>query len=186
MKEVKVVLREPKSLEIIQNSIRHIEYELNQFVAIIRFFKFCRVIPKLVNNSFIDSFVMHTRNILFFLTSSSTRPDDIVADDFFHPGFWFDNKKLMSDFLDSEYRKIHKLGAHLTYSRITYAENQNTDWVFQKINDEVADLFNNFVDEYSKNGIFNQILVPPLLDKYEKLEFVDINQTTVKVKVLQM
>jgi hypothetical protein len=68
---------------------------------------------------------IHGRSVMDFLDGRGSNPDDIRARDFFDPPETWDeaDRKVVKPADYEEYRQaVHKLAAHLTYTRIAYAE----------------------------------------------------------------
>jgi len=109
-------------------------YEIHQLVvtAVVSTNK-----PEL-NNSFLESRLLHARNLLCFFESEPRRADDVLATDY---GFRAERLPIS----DHYRRRLHKDLAHLTYSR---ARRQEADrhWPLEEIVQPILNRSSNFVE----------------------------------------
>lgn len=121
---------------ILKTASEHVFYEIWMFLAVI---KELAVMPQIsenifCRNVFLESFVIHLRNILnFFYTPTKNRvKDDILAEDFLKDIKKF--KKGITPFFLLSYTKtrIDKQLAHLTYHRSRYNK-RTKPWQFGKL-----------------------------------------------------
>jgi len=103
------------------------------------------------NNSLIESFVMHTRNLLGFFCSKNPHCDDIIAEDFFtSPKKWKSNSP--QDFeidlcIENIRFRINKMGAHLTFTRLTIFDK---GWPVKEIGAYINKLYQRFYSDFDK------------------------------------
>lgn len=159
----------PKDLELLMNSLEHIEYEVNELNEITRMFKFYEF-KETCLNSHLNSWLIHCRNIIDFLTNQPKK-DDLTAEDFFLEGYWRSNKNIKSEYLQSEYKKINKMLSHLTYSRVEYKIKQKMGWDIHRIYDEVVELFNDFVNKFKTKGITRNEITIASQPFYDEIKF---------------
>lgn len=76
------------------------------------------------SNCYLESFLIHARNLLdFFVRPSSARKDDVIARHFFEPeSRWEMHESNICRNLQKKRITIHKTLAHISYSRTTEAE----------------------------------------------------------------
>ena len=124
----------------LKTSSEHVFYEIWMFLAIIKKLAVMPKEPKCIfcKNVYLESFVIHLRNLLnFFYTSSNNRKkDDILAEDFLKDVKKF--KKERTSYSQMSYTKtrIDKQAAHLTYHRSRY--NKRTKlWQFAKLHSQL-------------------------------------------------
>ena len=129
----------------------HIAYEVDMFfftVEVRRRPSFSSILstsedPGRVNNAFIESFVVHFRNVIDFLYIDNPRPTDIVASDFFDPATWESIRPLMTSALDSARRRANKELGHLTTDRIPGAHPEKI-WDFDGLANELRPVLRSF------------------------------------------
>ena len=86
----------------------------------------CEMADRLINrqyqddvtkNAYVESFVVHSRNLLDFLYDKGTKDDDAIASDFEETTPW--NPPPMDTILNTWYpTRMHKHLAHLTFTRL--------------------------------------------------------------------
>ena len=109
--------------------------------------------PKIQTNdalrsAIIESFAIHTRNLLKFFFDDKPREDDVVANDFFHvQNEWnhirekFGDKELLNRIFD----RVNKEVAHITYKRLEVTSEEKS---WEEIRTITKDLFNNLFREF--------------------------------------
>ncbi len=76
---------------------------------------------QLTQNMALESFLVHVRNLRDFLYGESTKPDDVVAGDFFPgPGQWEVIRPPMPKVLEVNHERLNRALAHVSYSRLKY------------------------------------------------------------------
>ncbi|MBZ5545556.1 MAG: hypothetical protein LAO07_18070 [Acidobacteriia bacterium] len=87
------------------------------------------------DNAFLESFVLHVRNLIDFLyPPANIKPDDIIADHYIgEPAKWNQPRPGMTELLIDARKRANKLAAHLTYARLGMQKN----WEHSKILSEL-------------------------------------------------
>jgi len=72
-----------------------------------------------LHNAVLESFCLHSRNLLDFLFAEKPYPDDVIAEDYFEsPEDWPRIRGDMPPVLEPVRRRVGKELAHLTYARL--------------------------------------------------------------------
>lgn len=104
-----------------------------------------------LRNALLESFVIHARNLIAFIWSGSSNSDDVLAEDFFpNPQNWHSTRPEMSTLLSETKRRVNKLAAHLTYTRLSISGAQKV-WRFIDIAKELQTVFELFVQSAPQN-----------------------------------
>lgn len=107
----------------------------------------------LLRNALLESFVIHARNLIAFIWSESSNSDDVLAEDFFpDPQNWRSARPEMSTLLSESKRRVNKLAAHLTYTRLSISGAQKV-WRFIDIARELQTVFELFVQSAPQNTV---------------------------------
>jgi hypothetical protein len=97
---------------------------------------------QVAKNAYIESFVIHSRNVLDFLYNVGNRPDDVHASDFEDNVPW--NPPLKDAVLSAWYpTRMNKHLAHMTYKRLTVPE-ADRNWPVKDIFPSVRVVLNEF------------------------------------------
>jgi len=106
-----------------------------------------------MTNAFLESFLIHTRNLLDFLYPYHPEPGDVIADDFFDdPKTWRSNRPKQTKLLRSSRSRIAKEVAHLTYDRLLVTREQKP-WPFLAVLADVIHVFNIFCNLASSSRL---------------------------------
>lgn len=99
-----------------------------------------------VNNALIEAFVIHARNLLYFLYGEKKEPDDAVASDFFSDQkAWIKIRPKTPDNLKNVGKRVGKEVAHLTYSRLGVTPDTKP-WHFVDITKDMMKVFDKFLE----------------------------------------
>jgi len=94
----------------------HVKYEIDMLVGTMSFLsKPAAETHWIASSAYLESLVLHLRNLIDFFYTPSTR-DDIVAEHFVAQ--WTADCPVMSPLLDDAKERANKLCAHLTYTRL--------------------------------------------------------------------
>jgi hypothetical protein len=154
------------SKEKLDEVSEHLEYEVTMFfkTAILLHDLQCGVLKSeilILKNLLIESFVIHARNLIFFLYPLSPnennrkykkKDDDILAADIICvKDYWKEKYPDRPTNLDDVYVRTNKLAAHLTYSRIQFSK-EKKDWEYLKIANTLGADLKDFFDIISEPG----------------------------------
>jgi len=123
----------------LQHASVHVKYELDMLAATVSFLsKGLGETNQHTWNAYLESFVLHLRNLIDFLYPPNRRnarnADDILADDYVKDvTSWNADRPAKTDLLRDAETKVNKQVAHLTYSRLRADKN----WMWAAI---LADL----------------------------------------------
>lgn len=125
-------------------SYDHLSYEIEMFTSTIG--RMARYqLDVLERNVMLESFLLHARCLFDFLyPSSDTRPDDVIADDFFQDPSVFRGKIPTS--LPIETYLKHRTGkeiAHLTYDRLKVTPEKKV-WQVGEVHDQIVGVLETF------------------------------------------
>lgn len=81
-----------------------------------------------VQFAFLESFLIHYRNMRDFLYPADAGPDDIIAAHFVAPGSWTYKRKDWQEISDLETERLNKALAHLSYERLSYMRANKMKW----------------------------------------------------------
>jgi hypothetical protein len=101
----------------------------------------------IAKNALIESFAIHTRNLIDFFYLNYPKPDDLTASQFIDDDqhtFWEDNLPSITPFLTAVKTRANKEISHLTKRRVAGIPPQK-EWLINPILDEMADLLRFFV-----------------------------------------
>ena len=133
-----------------ENMIEHIKYEINMFSLCYLTLNIFRE-KGLFRNVFIESFLIHARNLYIFFYSDDYRDDDdIIARDYV-----IDFKKYIKERTDqNKFKDIkikwNKLLTHLSCSRLKYID-ENKDWYISILFQLIDTTKIAFLNSISKN-----------------------------------
>jgi len=103
--------------------------------------------------SFIESFVMHTRNLIDFFCSKTPHCDDIISEDFFSPPQKWKSSSPQDFGIDLCIKnikfRINKMASHLTFTRLTIPS-EVANWPVKEIGAYINKLYQQFYDDFDK------------------------------------
>lgn len=139
----------------LRQASKDVLYELEMFQNSVRLLQTGNYTPYnniTVYNALLESFVIHTRNLIdFFYPPQHTKKDDIAAWHFYDdPKWWSLNCPIMSPQLEEARSRANKQAAHLTYTRANLKGNR---WMWDEINHKVAPLARLFLSTVSPDRI---------------------------------
>lgn len=112
-----------------EKMFEHIKYEMNM----LRFcYKNLNIEEGLLKNVFIESFLIHSRNLYKFFYSDNRYEDDVIAKDYVINIKEFLKKRSQQDEFRDFKNKWNKMLSHLSYSRLDYID-EKKQWNFTKL-----------------------------------------------------
>lgn len=139
---------------------KHLRYEIQMLYAAAQGLTSQVLAGSMAHNALVESFAVHTRNLIDFFWRDSKDSDDVVAGDFFtEPEHWITNRPQISSLLQQAKKQAHKQVAHLTYTRIDI-DLQDKQWHFIEIATELDGVFKLFLSKAPSGDV--QALFPPL------------------------
>lgn len=152
--------KSPEQLKKI--SEEHLYYEMWMFFSVAEAIeKFQHADPQLnqiIKNALIESFAIHTRNLIDFLYPRSRRNDDITALDFFDkPMEWEEKRGELSDTIEKARKRADKEIAHLTKKRISGTPPEKS-WGVVEIMKEINDKLIVFVENADPNRLSKEVI----------------------------
>jgi hypothetical protein len=100
-----------------------------------------------INNSVLEAFIIHTRNLIYFLFAENPNNDHVVASDFITN--WKELCPEKSDFLQKSEQRAHKEIAHLSYDRQKVTP-EDKPWEYIRVVHEVMEIFKLFMEHVPK------------------------------------
>jgi hypothetical protein len=163
--------RKQRSEEDLLKASKHLRYEYRMFIEIANTLSARRFKDDtIIKPALLESFTIHTRNLLYFLYSKNPREDDVIAEDFLDDQeIWRSKRPKKSDVLENIHCRVGKEVAHLTYARYDVIfEAEAKPWSISEIASEVDQIFRKFIQ-----------LVPPRRLSPEMKSAIKSHQLTV-------
>jgi hypothetical protein len=132
----------------------HLNYEVEMFFATAVLYSAqpdaakgtpAAVWRRLARNALLESFAVHTRNLVAFLYEGSPKDVDVVAADFCLPGGWKAIRPRKSQSVRVADDRASKEIAHLTTARMA-GNPPEKDWHFDRLTREILRLLKIFAD----------------------------------------
>ena len=99
-----------------------------------------------VRNAILEAYVIHVRNLIYFLYAEKPKNDHIVASDFFRfPDEWVKIRPQKSDSLKKAEVRSNKEVAHLSYDRAKVTP-ETKPWHFIDLANEIIGVFNIYLE----------------------------------------
>jgi len=109
-----------------------------------------------IDNSILESFVIHLRNLLdFFYPGQSVKADDVIAADYFEPGELPPAFSPISQILQDSEIRAHKQVSHLTTKRVA-GNHPDKYWYPSPIMTETTKVISLFVDLASPHRLASE------------------------------
>lgn len=111
-----------------------------------------------IKNALIESFAIHTRNLIDFLYPRSYNHDDIIAQDFFNnPMEWKRRRGQLSKNLREARERADKEIAHLTQGRISGTPRRKF-WDITKVGNEIKEKISIFIEDADRNRLSERVI----------------------------
>jgi hypothetical protein len=118
-------------------SAEHLWYEIAMFLDMGTFLRHRNISTQAEKNAYIESFVIHMRNLIAFLYPVNAQKGDVIAADFFlNPGDWSKLRSPISTTLKQARTRAHKEISHLTTKRISGTPRQKA-WAIAGLTNEI-------------------------------------------------
>ncbi len=129
-----------EGVKTLQYEIRHLHYAFRMI--------FKAKDDIYLKNIFIESFLIHWRNLIDFLyKSSKNKDDDILSIDYVNDvKRWEEKRGKKTRYLIEEHNDVNKYLAHITYKRIEALK----QWEFSQMLEELIRKFRMFVEHVSE------------------------------------
>lgn len=143
----------------------HLQYEVDMFIwsaGILVFlapYKDKGYLPWAINNALLNTFAVHSRNLIDFLYSRSRRKDyatDIVIQDYVETDVLTQNLPAISALLEEALNKANQQVAHLTLKRIEY-EKAGKEWKFVEVVKHVCQAFSSIAPHIPDSRISDNL-----------------------------
>ncbi len=133
-----------KTKEKLENISHHLWSEFTMFLALTQ--ELSKGCPSgTMNNALLESFTLHTRNLIDFLYLENPGSDDVYAGDYFpYKEEWVKIRPQITTFLEKVKKRANKEVSHLTYSRLKVSQEEKK-WDFIRIFQEIRRVFDVFV-----------------------------------------
>jgi hypothetical protein len=131
--------------ELQQYADEHVFYEIEMLFAAANLTA-SGSIDRRMQNTFIDSLVLHARTLEFFFYPATVKPNDVIAAHFFtDPAGWNSIRPVKSKILETILGRGNKELAHLTTKRISGSP-ANKTWDANIVTSEFIPVIEKFVD----------------------------------------
>lgn len=131
--------------EFLPYSGEHICYEFGMFLCLAEELSSGTEFRSQIRNALIESFVIHTRNIISFLYPKCIKEEDVVAKYFFDNDLWDSIRPQLSQTLKDARDRAHKEIAHLTIRRKDGSDKSKA-WDFRSIADDLYPVMKIFAE----------------------------------------
>jgi hypothetical protein len=104
----------------LKDASEHVKYEIHMLMATASFLsKYAGAADQVTQNAYIESFVLHLRNLIDFFYPPQDAKDLMLAEHYVSSvANWNDTRPAMTERLLDAKRRANKLAAHLSYKRI--------------------------------------------------------------------
>jgi len=125
--------------------LEHVDYEVKMLVSMAKGIASGVATGSGLGNAMVESFALHTRNLIDFLWPDGRKSDYVLAEEFLlDPEKWKKNRPKLSPLLKKSRIRAHKEIAHLSYDRLLVDENSK-DWQVAKITEEILSAYRVFL-----------------------------------------
>jgi hypothetical protein len=160
-----------KSEEDLLKASKHLGYEYKMFIETAKILSEGKFENNTVKYALIESFAIHTRNLIDFLYKDPIK-DDITAGYFLDDQeIWRSKRPEKSSFLGDIRFRANKEVVHLTGTRYDVNEVESKPWPYSKIANEINQIFREFIQ-----------LVPSQRLSLEMKSAVESHQLTISQK----
>lgn len=126
-----------------------------------------------LNNATLESFVIHVRNLIYFLYATKPKQDHVVAHDYFDsPNEWANVRLQKSQDLQKGEIRSNKEVTHLSYERIKITPKMK-QWTYVDIANEIAKGFNAFLENVDKAKLGKEWFLEKLIDYEKDIKYQD-------------
>jgi hypothetical protein len=140
-----MTLRKTRTVEELRKASDHLFYEIWMLQSLARGMASGVFGEGPANNAVLESFVVHVRNLIYFLFAEKPKGDHVVAADFFDSqDVWEAIQPEKTDLIKASEIRAHKEVAHLSYDRIKVTP-EAKPWNFLAIEREITAAFNAFL-----------------------------------------
>jgi hypothetical protein len=119
----------------------------------------------IIRNALLESFAIHTRNLIDFFYQDKPNSDQVIAQDFFDNGdLWVQQRPTKSQFLKKTSIRVHKEVAHLSYDRLKVTS-EKKEWKWINIAAEIGKVlkkFHELVPDSRVSNDFDKISFQPV------------------------
>jgi len=134
--------------QVLAQAAKHVDYEIEMLKAMTSCLSTREGSPSLIvwrRNAYLESFVLHVRNLIDFLyPPKNPKPDDMHADAFVkEPATWHIVRPAKTPLLIDAETRMNKLAAHLTYARVELPKN----WRCVDIYSDLCNVLQCFYDQ---------------------------------------
>jgi hypothetical protein len=137
--------RKKRNKDELHKALEHIQYEFDMLVAVSNGLASGVFGTSALNNSVVESFAIHSRNLIDFLWPEKPKNDHVIAEDYFcNSEEWEKIKTPLPDILKKARIRAHKEIAHISYDRIKL-EKDDKPWNFILITELISENMNIFL-----------------------------------------
>jgi hypothetical protein len=129
----------------------HVLYELNMLIIIANAVVSGIAGKSPLNNSLIESFAIHVRNLIDFLWPVKPSNDHVISNDFFGNNEWITIRPEIPVILKKARIRANKEISHISYDRLK-VKPENKPWDFISITNEISSVMDLFIKNYYKRN----------------------------------
>ncbi len=144
--------RQIRTDQELQEASEHLHYEFWMLTSLAKALGSGIASQGWLTNALLESFVIHFCGLLDFLYAERSKPDDVIAADYFSPGEWEKLKPPLSESLKKARGRAHKEVAHLTYERLNVTP-EKKPWALISIANEIQIVMNVFLEHVPKHRL---------------------------------
>lgn len=162
-----------RNIDELREASNHLRYEFDMLMLTARTM-FSGVLGQgALNNATLESFVIHVRNLIYFLYAAKPKQDHVIADDYFDSSDEWTNVRLQkSQDLQKAENRSNKEVTHLSYDRIKITKKMK-QWTYVDIANEIAKAFNVFLDKVDKAKLGKEWFLEKLIDYEKEIRYQD-------------
>ena len=108
---------------------------------------------RFLRNAIVESFAIHTRNLIHCFYPKKPHPDDVIANHFFDPPDRWDNLRPQPDpSLGAIYKRVSREVAHLSFKRLGKTPQEKL-WFYCKTFQIMEPVIQKFIENASKHKL---------------------------------
>jgi len=138
--------RRKRTKEDLQAVLKHLEYEVDMLQMTAQGLASHVADNSAIGNALVESFAIHSRNLIDFLWPEGTKSDHVLAEDFFtekKKEQWHQHRPAMPQNLKDSRIRGHKEIAHLSYDRLNVFGAKKR-WCYAEIEREIIKAYKVF------------------------------------------
>lgn len=166
--------RKKRTKEELRIASDHLQYEYWMLISLANGMASNLIGEGPLNNAIVEAYVIHVRNLIYFLYGKKQGNNHIIARDFFNSAQeWGDLRPKKSDSLAFAERRAHKEVAHLSYDRAKVTP-ETKKWHYIELANEIASVFQLFLRNIPPELLGNRWLLDKLKIYEEDVRYQEL------------